>query len=308
MIELQRKLIGDKVRNDAFALALKQSIKKGISTVIDLGSGTGFLGFLASRYGAKNVTCIESGEIVKISRALAKRNRITNCIFIARHSTEIKDLPKADILVSETLGNYALEENIIESIEDAKRFLKPDAIIIPAKLYQYVCPVVSDRLHKEIDVWDAGYDIQFDEAREKTLHNIYVKTVKKEDLLEEKDAVRPFDIVDFSKKNKSVRHGKEEWIFSTTTTTVYGFALWWNAELIEGVSLSTSPYEKPTHWEQIYLPLLSSVSLQAGDHLIWKLASDSRWKTKINLVWTVTHNDAAGKKISEQALDMRKGY
>lgn len=307
MIELQRKLIGDKVRNDAFARALKKSIKKGISTVIDLGSGTGFLGFLASRYGAKSVTCIESGEIVKISRALAKRNKITNCTFIARHSTEIKDLPKADILISETLGNYALEENIIESIEDAKRFLKPDGIIIPAKLYQYVCPVVSDRLQKEIDVWEAGYDLKFDEAREKTLHNIYVKTVKKEDLLAGKDAIRQFDEVDFFKKNASQKTAEQTWT-CTTPMTIYGFALWWNVELTEGVSLSTSPYEKPTHWEQIYLPLLSSVSLQAGDRLIWKLTSDSRWKTKINLVWTVTHNDAAGKKISEQALDMRKGY
>jgi len=306
MIELQRKLIGDKVRNDAFALALKKSIKKGISTVIDLGSGTGFLGFLASRYGAKNVMCIESGEIVKISRALAKRNGITNCTFIARHSTQIKDLPKADILVSETLGNYALEENIIESVEDAKRFLKPDAIIIPAKIHQYVCPVVSDRLQQEIDVWDAGYEIKFDEAREKTLHNIYVKTVKKEDLCAEKNAIRQFDTVDFPKKNVSVRTSEQAWSFANPTR-VYGFALWWHAELIEDVSLSTSPYEKLTHWEQIYLPLFSAVSLQAGDKILWKLSSDTRWKTKINLVWTVTHTDAVGKKISQQVLDMRKG-
>ena len=39
MIELQRKLIGDKVRNDAFHAALKHVIDAD-SEVIDLGSGT----------------------------------------------------------------------------------------------------------------------------------------------------------------------------------------------------------------------------------------------------------------------------
>lgn len=307
MIELQRKLIGDRVRNSAFAAALKKVIKPGVSTVIDLGSGTGFLGFLASRLGAKAVTCIEAGEVIGISTQLAKRNGITDCTFIRKHSTQVKNLPKADIVVSETLGNYALEENIVESVEDAKRFLKPGGIIIPGRITQFACPVTSDRLQKDIDVWDAGFDLRFDEAREKSLHNIYVKTVKKEDLLAEKDAIRPFDTIDFSKKNQSVRSSEEVWPV-TKPVTVHGFALWWEAELIPGITLSTSPMEKPTHWEQIYLPLLSPVTLKPGESLAWKFQSDSRWKVKINLVWNVTHVDASGRKLSEQELDMRKGY
>ena len=47
MIELQRKLMGDKVRNDAFHKALKKVIVPGRSVVADIGSGTGFLSFLA---------------------------------------------------------------------------------------------------------------------------------------------------------------------------------------------------------------------------------------------------------------------
>ena len=307
MIELQRKLIGDGVRNKAFADALKKAITPGVSTVIDLGSGTGFLGFLASRLGAKSVTCIEVGDILKTSRTLAKRNRISNITFIQRHSTQVKDLPKADILVSETLGNYALEENIIESVEDAKRFLKPSGVIIPGRITQYACPIVSDRLQEDIDVWETAFDLDLAEAREMSLHNIYVKTVKKSDLLAEKDAIRPFDVVDFSKKNESVRTGEETWRV-TVPVTVSGIALWWEALLLPGITLSTSPMERPTHWEQIYLPLLRPVTLKAGESLVWRLTSDSRWKVKINLAWTVTHLDAAGKAVATQELDMRKGY
>jgi SAM-dependent methyltransferase len=275
--------------------------------VIDLGSGTGFLGFLASQLGAKSVTCIESGDVIGISHALAKRNKITNCTFLQQHSTQVKNLPRADILVSETLGNYALEENIIESIEDGKRFLKEDGVIIPGKITQIVCPVSSDRLQRDIDVWDAGFDLDFQEARDVSLHNIYVKTVNKEDLLAEKDAIRRFDTIDFSKKNTSVRTGEEMWVF-TKPTTVSGFALWWDAKLVPGITLSTSPMEKPTHWEQIYLPLLTPVVLKPGESLVWRFTSDSRWKVKINLVWNVTHLDTAGKQLSVQELDMRKGY
>jgi SAM-dependent methyltransferase len=142
MIELQRKLIGDTVRNAAFERALKKAVKPG-HHVIDLGSGTGFLGFLASRLGAKSVTMIEGGDILDISKKLALRNGIKNCTFIKKHSTEVRGIPKCDVLVSETLGNYALEENIIESIEDAKRFLKPGAVIIPGKITQFIWPNID---------------------------------------------------------------------------------------------------------------------------------------------------------------------
>lgn len=305
MIELQRKLIGDSIRNSAFAEALKRVIKPGME-VLDLGSGTGFLSFLASRLGAKHVTCIEVGDIQKTAQKLAKRNGIKNCTFIQKHSVEVSALPKADVLVSETLGNYALEENIIESIENAKRFLKSGAIIIPRKIRQYVCPVVSPRIGSEIDVWDAGFDIDFKEARELTLNNIYVKTLKKDDLLAEENSIKQFDDIDFLRKVQSVRKGDVSWMLGAPVS-IFGFAVWWEAELVPGVTLSTSPLEKPTHWEQIYLPLLKPVACVPGDTLRLVITSDTRWKTKFNLTWEVSL--IRGKKsVQEQVMDMKKGY
>lgn len=307
MIELQRKLIGDKVRNDAFYRALQKVIKRGKTTLLDLGSGTGFLSFLASRLGAKHCTLIESGEIGMLAPLLAKRNKISHCTFIEAHSTDVPVTEKVDVLVSETLGNYALEENIIESIEDGKRFLKEDGIIIPGKITQFVCPIVTNRVQKEIDVWDTGYDLDLTEAREISLNNMYVKTLKKEDLLAVKDAIRSFDQIDFSLKNPSVRKAKEVWK-TEQAMTVYGFGLWWTAELVPGITLSTSPLEKPTHWEQIYLPLLEPVTLKSGESIEFSLVSDTTYEVKVNLIWTVKKIDAKGKVTSQQQLDMRKGW
>ena len=299
--------MGDAVRNAAFAEALKRTVKKGETTLVDVGSGTGFLAFLASKLGVKHTTLIEYGDILDTSELLAKRNGIRNCTFIKKHSMEVRDLPPVDVIVSETLGNYALEENIVETVEDAKRFLKPGGTIIPGKIAQFVCLVVSDRLAKEIDVWDAGFGLDFNEAREISLHNMYVKTVRKDDLLAEKDAVKQWDFVDFSKKNSSVRQATVRWS-PASKTTVYGLALWWDSELIKDVHLSTSPMEKPTHWEQIYLPLLEPIRIERGQELSLALSSDTRLKVKINLTWELKHLDAAGKAIASQKMDMMKGF
>ena len=299
--------MGDAVRNAAFAEALKRTVKKGETTLVDVGSGTGFLAFLASKLGAKHVALIEYGDILDTSKLLAKRNGIRNCTFIKKHSMEVRDLPPVDVIISETLGNYALEENIIETVEDAKRFLKPGGTIIPGKISQFVCPVVSDRIAKQIDIWDAGFGLEFNEAREISLHNMYVKTVKKDDLLAEKDAVKQWDSVDFSKKNSSVRQATVRWS-PACETTIYGLALWWDSELIKDVHLSTSPMEKPTHWEQIYLPLLQPVLVQQGHSIELTLSSNTRLKVKINLAWELSHLDTAGKTVTTQKMDMRKGY
>jgi predicted RNA methylase len=137
MIEFQRKLMSDNLRNQLFYEALKKVIEKNKTLMVDIGSGTGFLSFLAVKLlGAKHSTLIEYGDILDVSKKIAEENNIKNLTFIKKHSTQVKNLPyKADLLVSETLGNFAFEENILETIEDGKRFLKKkESIIIPQRI------------------------------------------------------------------------------------------------------------------------------------------------------------------------------
>lgn len=307
MIELQRKLLGDRVRNAAFEKALKKVIVPGKTTVVDLGSGTGFLSFLASRMSAKHCTLIEYGDILDVSQKDAVRNGITNCTFIKRHSTDVRRMEPVDVLVSETLGNYALEENIIESVEDAKRFLKRGGVIIPGKIRQFVCPVIDDQLMKEIDNWDTGHDLDLREARTIAMNNMYVKTIRPEELWNGNNAIREWDSIDFTNENTSIRTGTERWTVEKRTM-IYGFGLWWEAELVPGITLSTSPIAKPTHWEQIYLPLPEPITLEKGQSCELHLHSDSRFDVKINLKWEVRSLDTAGKTIATQKMDMRRGF
>lgn len=310
-IELHRKLLGDAVRNHALHEALKRTIRPGM-TVADIGAGTGFLSFLARALGAKSCTLYEYSGALQLARELARKNRITGLSFVQAHSTEVKRPTKADVVISETLGNFALEEHLLETLVDARRFLKPGGTLIPRGLEQYVAPVVRPRIQSELDVWPRiGHDLDFSPAREVGLNNMYVKTLRPEDLPGPR-AARRWDALQFGPgpdedQPSSVRSSGVNWQAQALGAgTVYGFALWWELELVPGVSLSTSPYAPPTHWEQVYLPLLEPVTVQANDELVLQLTSDTRLSTGVRLVWE-TRVRRGGKALSTQRQDSLRG-
>jgi protein arginine N-methyltransferase 1 len=305
LIEYHRTMLADRVRNEAFHAALKECVAPGKSVVADIGCGTGLLGFMASKLGAKEVHCFEVAEIVHLALELAKQNRIRNCHFYHDHSTNILDPTPVDLVVTETLGNYAYEENIIETANDALRFLKPGGTVIPRRINQLVAPVVTERFKHELDVWDeVGFGLDFAAAKRTTLNNMYVRHVTPADLLPAPDAIQQWDFVELTKKNKSVRHGEGRWNL-TTETAVHGFALFWEAELAPGVSLSTRPDAPRTHWDQLYLPLLEPIAARAGDKLAIRIDSDSRGEG-VTVKWQVNHT--SGGQTRTQSLDIQKGF
>src|SRR5262245_36482452 len=111
-VEYHRTLLADRVRNAAFHAALERLIAPGKTTVADIGAGTGFLGFLAAKLGAKRVDLYEAAEIVGLARKLLKRNRLASCRIAHVHSTDVLTPDRVDLIVCETLGNYPFEENI----------------------------------------------------------------------------------------------------------------------------------------------------------------------------------------------------
>ncbi|MEK7523922.1 MAG: methyltransferase domain-containing protein [Patescibacteria group bacterium] len=306
MIELQQKLLGDHLRNQAFYDALKKVIKKGKTTLADIGSGTGFLSFLAARLGAKACYLYEYSELLPLSRKLAAANKIPNCHFIHGHSAEVARPVPVDVIVSETLGNFALEENIIENLEDAKRFLKPGGVIIPGKLEQFIAPVISPRITSDLNVWDhIDFDFNFSLMKVHAFNNMFVYRITPQDLLDDAGAVQVFDRMDFEKPCKSLRRGDAQWEFKTDQT-IYGFAVWWRSELVPGISLSTSPFEEPTHWDQVFLPLLKPMQIKKSDELICSIETDSRYTVGIRMKWEAIIS-GHGKKQKSGLMDTQKG-
>jgi len=308
-IEYHRTLLADRVRNAAFYTALQRVIVPGETTVADIGAGTGFLGFLAAKLGAKRVDLYETAEVASVARKLIKHNRLANCRIAQVHSTEVAEPDEVDVVVCETLGNYPFEENIIGTLNDARaRFLAPGGVSIPRSIEQFVCPVTSERLWRELAIWDeVGYGLDFAPAKTMSLNNIYVRWLERADLLEGGAAAKSWDKLAFGRHNKTTRSGEAVWRASRSLT-ITGLALWWCAELAPGVALSTSPLEARTHWEQLYLPALEPIALKAGQTLAARLRSTTSFERGTNLTWSLAVNDAGGRELTRQSLDLEKGY
>lgn len=310
-IELHRKLLGDARRNAAFHAALAAVIKPGQTTVLDIGAGTGFLSFLARKLGAKTCTLIEYADTLDLAEELARRNGIDGLTFIKGHSIELRRRLSADLVVTETLGNYALEEGFLETAVDARRFLKPGGSILPYRLRQFVAPVFTARLQRDIDVWPVvGYDLDLTPARTICLNNMYVKSLKPADLGDARATAQCWDDLDLRPERPAPPSRRQQTLTwragELPGARIEGFALWWETELAPGITLSTSPFDPPTHWEQIYLPLLKRVDLHADDTLELTLSSDTRPDVGVRVTWK-TRQLRGGKSVSEQAQDSLRG-
>ncbi|MGQ0672694.1 MAG: 50S ribosomal protein L11 methyltransferase [Hyphomicrobium sp.] len=308
-IEYHRTLIADRVRNEALFAALRQVIVPGRTALADIGAGTGLIGLMASRLGAREVFLYEKAEVSGVAAEILKKNRARNCHLMPCHSGEMQDPPQVDVVVSETLGNYALEENIIETLADARsRHLKPGGVMIPARITQYVTPVISPRLHEELTAWDhvhQGLDLA--PARAMSFNNVYVRRIEPHELLDGGQRAKVWDDIDLARDSRSNRKGEASWTLGSDHS-VYGFAVWWEASLVPGVTLSTAPGAPPTHWEQLYFPVAAPIVAGRGETVLASLRSRTSEAAGTHLAWTAVHSDRSGKAMSRQAMDLDKGW
>jgi protein arginine N-methyltransferase 1 len=308
-IEYHRTLIADQVRNEAFFAALKAVIVPGKSVVADIGAGTGLLGLMASKLGAKDVFLFETAEVAGVAAAVLKANKAKRCHLIPCHSTEFQDKLSVDVIVSETLGNYAPEENIIATLADARqRFLKPGGKVIPDGIIQYVAPVVTPRIDTELRAWErVGHGLDLSVAQTMSLNNAYVRALQPAEILDGCRSAMVWDEIDLTSETKSKRRGEAEWRLARPSK-IYGFATWWKAELVPGIGFSTGPLSPRTHWEQLYFPLLAPMDAGASDVIGIDLRSSSSEEAGTHLAWTALHKSATSKILARQALDLDKGY
>jgi protein arginine N-methyltransferase 1 len=308
-IEYHRTLIADRVRNEAFEAALRSVIEPGKTTVADIGAGTGLIGLLAARIGAREVHLYECAEVARVAEAVIAANGVTNCHLYPCHSTEMRSPPRVDVVVSETLGNYPLEESIVTTMRDARRrHLKVGGVVIPNRIVQFVAPVVVPRIHLELTAWDrVGFGLDFAAARTMSLNNAYVRSLAPSELVDDGRSAAVWDTVDFARSPATRRKGEAKWKLARPTM-IYGLAAWWTAELFPGVQISTAPGAPWTHWEQLYFPLLAPIEGAVGETVVVRLGSRSSSEAGTHLAWSALVLDRSGKARSRQALDLDKGH
>lgn len=308
-IEYHRTLISDRVRVQAFHRALERVIRKGETVVVDIGTGTGLLAFLAARLGAKKVYAYEMAEIGAVAEKLKALNRMRNVELIPGRSTDIIDPPKGDVVVTETLGNLALEEFLVETTNDARaRHLAAGGVLIPESVAQLASPVIAPRLRDALTVWDrVGYGLDMGPARVMSLNNVYIRSLEARELLDQGRSAIVWDRVDFRVPNRLARKGTASWTMRRPET-VHGLAIWWEATLVPAITLSTSPLAEPTHWEQLFFPALEPLQLEAGESLEVEIKTRSTHEGGTDIAWSFRSISAKGRERARQALSLAKGF
>lgn len=168
-------MLNDVSRSLAFVEAVRAAVRPG-DVVLDIGTGTGVLAIAAAKAGARKVYAIEASEMAHVASSMAERNGVADRVTVLRgYSSRLKLAERADVLVTETIGNDPFSEFAVELLVDAhKRLLTPDARVVPGSLRVWAIPVQApdallDRLsytQRNIARWSEALLIDFSALRQ----------------------------------------------------------------------------------------------------------------------------------------------
>ncbi|MBY0449025.1 MAG: 50S ribosomal protein L11 methyltransferase [Cyanobacteria bacterium] len=288
-VENHHNMLRDFVRTAAYRRAIERNVTPD-TIAMDLGCGSGILSFFAARAGAKKVFAIERRpDIIELARAIAEDNNLDQQIeFVEGMSNVMKESqiePKANLFISEILGNAILEENVLEFTMDArKRFLTPDAKMIPAKLDMYVFAYQSETTsEKRLEVAELKdlYGIDFkllgDVMCSKTSlrvdrYNPVLNTTMSHPVL--------FKTIDFKTMENTLFTEQVE-LPALKDGLITGFCCYFKAWLDEDTTLTNSPWAPMTHWTQMLFVLAEPKPVKADDAVKLELFYDGHMRLTV---------------------------
>jgi type I protein arginine methyltransferase len=280
-------MLADRVRVDAYAQALRKTVRVG-SVVVEIGTGPGIFAALACQVGASRVYAIEPFEIIQVAREVAAANGCADKIeFFEELSNHVTLPTRADVIVSDLRGVLPLLKRHIPAIVDARhRFLSPGGALIPRKDTLWAAIAEAAKPYGElVDPWDHnafGQDLS--SARRLIVNQVQKFRVGADQLL---TAGRLWTTLDYnSVENPDVR-GHLDWKVERAGTG-HGLVLWFDADLAEGIGFSSAPCAPETVYGCFFLPWPQPVPLEPSQsvavNLEAKLMEEDyvwRWTTRI---------------------------
>ncbi|KAF8253916.1 S-adenosyl-L-methionine-dependent methyltransferase [Wilcoxina mikolae CBS 423.85] len=272
--DIHEIMLKDTVRTDAyrdFIYENKDLFKDKV--VLDVGCGTGVLSMFCAKAGAKKVISVDNSAIIDKARANIFENGLDGVITCLHGKIEEVTLPvkQVDIIVSEWMGYCLLYEAMLDSVLYARdRYLAPDGLMVPSECKILIAAVHDpDYMNDNVNFWDHIYGFSMTAMKEKIREDVTITHLKASSLASEPVAfchlplhtVKTSDLVftkPFEIKIKEDVDSLDAFViyfdnfFATSSEQVIAEdarAESWK-DTKGGVSFTTGPGGKETHWRQ----------------------------------------------------------
>ena len=252
------EMLSDSVRVDAYHRAIRRNVQPG-DVVVDLGTGTGLLAFLAIKAGASRVYAVEHSDFIEVAREIARHNGITGIEFVQANSREFTPPEPIDVVVHEQMGDELFNENMLQNVLDLRdRVLRPDGRILPARFRLYVEPISMHEAMRVRRFWNIdlpeGIDLgpmetslvaaRFDTGRNEQL---WVRPGSVESTLGPPEPILEIDLQALGDVDAiPLDHVVER--TAVADEIVDGACVWFDAVFDDETTLTTSPLATNTSW------------------------------------------------------------
>lgn len=273
-------MLSDEVRTNAYRAAIEDVVKPGMA-VLDFGTGSGVLAFFAARAGARRVYAVDRSPFLRAARALAKHNGLD--VTFIQSDGETFELPeKVDVIVSECMGHYALNEHMIEAVLRARDLhLAPNGVVVPRTIELHAALATKPLVDASFFA-TPRYGFDFTPLRTLAMQRRLTLPVAPEGLVGA-TMMGSLDL-EHDKTELATTRGKTA---LHEPTVVHALVGWFDTTLSAGVELRTGPAAPQTHWHQSVFPFETPVTVPAGEVevVIDPIALGERNFWRWGLVW-----------------------
>jgi SAM-dependent methyltransferase len=290
--------LSDRVKREQYQAAIEQLVRPG-HIVLDLGCGTGLLGLMALRAGARKVLFVEEGVIIEVARqTVAEAGFADKAEFFKANSFKLELPERADVILCDHVGYFGFDYGILELLADARqRFLKPDGVIVPGEIELKLAPVESETCRKLVGQWrDGSVPDEYSwlaTAAANTKHGIQFEG---KELLADAATLAMLEFgteappyLSWSAEFNCARDG-----------TLDGVAGWFDCRLTDDIHMTNSPAsEEHVDRPQAFFPLDAPVIVKAGDRILVTVMA--RHKDHV-IGWVVDLPDA-GKRFAHTTFN-----
>jgi len=298
VFDFHHSMLADEVRTSSFLRAIMEVVQPG-DVVVDIGSGTGVLSLFAAMAGASRVYAIEREPVIEIAGEIAAHNGMSETItFVAGSSLEVEIPERADVLITETIGNVGFDEGISTWISDARtRFLKQDASVVPGRVDVVASLVSAPRDFRAVEKWSQHlHRLDFTALTRIVRNNLQWVDLSPAAIVSEPAAVFG---TDFSAEPEPFAGSVRVEVIKDAF--VHGIGVWFRSMLTPNIEITNAPPNAVPSWEQGFLPLDEPIELAVGEHVQLEISSSAS-----GAEWTWRVGSGRTHFTSDGQLSMRK--